>query len=132
MTMFESVLSNGAIVRGYPVGEQPKFQGVKLVNPNKVIVSLPKIFVLFTSNDQEDGMLSLKKEAGFTIVAKDINVGVTTQDIIEQVPRIVKLMLENPEVFNVRSWCKYDNLMIQEIWLSSIGHFEMFISGYTC
>jgi hypothetical protein len=126
---FESVLPNGNIVRGYPIGELAGMNGVKLINPKKVIVSLPKIFIFFTSNDQEDGMLSLKKEAGFTIVAKDITVGVTAQDVIQQVPRIVKLMLENPEVFNVRSWCKYDNLMIEDIWSSGIGHFEMFITS---
>ena len=129
VTTFESVLPNGNIVRGYPIGELAGMNGVKLINPKKVIVSLPKIFIFFTSNDQEDGMLSLKKEAGFTIVAKDITVGVTAQDVIQQVPRIVKLMLENPEVFNVRSWCKYDNLMIEDIWSSGIGHFEMFITS---
>jgi hypothetical protein len=125
MALFDSVLPNGKFIKGYPINEMKR---AKLINPEKVIVSLPKIFIFFTSNDQEDGMLSLKKEAGFTIVAKDMIVGVTAQDIIEQVPRIVKLMLENPEVFDVRKWCKYDNLVIRDIWSSGIGHFEMFIS----
>lgn len=126
--MFKSVLANGNIVRGYPIGELAGMNGVTLINPQKIIVSLPKIFILFTSNDQEDGMLSLQKQAGFTIVAKDITVGVTAQDVIEQVPRIVKVMFENAEVFNVRSWCKYDNLIIEDIWSSGIGHFEIFIT----
>lgn len=125
--MFQSVLPDGKFLRGYPVNEK---KCAKLINPDKVIVSLPKLFVFFTSNDQEDGMLSLKKQAGFTIVAKDTNVGVTTQDVIEQIPRIVKLILENPEVFNARQWCKYDNLVIQDIWSSGMGSFEMFISEY--
>jgi hypothetical protein len=126
--IFQSVLPNGKFINGYPIGELDGTKDAKLINPEKVIVSLPKIFIFFTSNDQEDGMLSLKKEAGFTIVAKDKNIGVTVLDVIEQVPPIVKLMLENPEVFNARSWCKYDNLVIRDIWLSGIGHFEMFIS----
>lgn len=123
--VFESVLPNGKFIRGYPINKE---KGAKLISPDKVIVSLPRLFILFTNNDQEDGMLSLRKQAGFTIVAKDINVGVTTQDIVEQVPPIVKLMFDNPEVFNARQWCKHDNLVIHDIWSSSMGHFEMFIS----
>jgi hypothetical protein len=126
--MFESVFANGDIVKGYPIGDFHTMQGVKLTNPQKVIVSLPKIFIFFTSNDQEDGMVSLSKEAGFTITAKDRNIGITTQDVVEQVPRIIKLIIGNPEVFNMRPWCNYDNLMIREIWHSATGHFEMFIS----
>jgi hypothetical protein len=72
VSIFESVLPNGKFIKGYPIGQTEGMKDAKLINPDKVIVSLPKIFIFFTSNDQEDGMLSLKKEAGFTIVAKDI------------------------------------------------------------
>jgi hypothetical protein len=100
------------------------------MNPDDVIVTLPQIFLLFTNNNQEDGMISVKKPAGFTIVAKNSKLGVTMQDFVEQVPRIVKLMVDNPEIFNMRTWSNYDNLVIDEVWATSTGYFETFIYTY--
>lgn len=57
--MFESVLPDGKFIRGYPINET---KCAKLINPDKVIVSLPKLFVFFTSNDQEDGMFRARDQ----------------------------------------------------------------------
>lgn len=124
--LFESILSNGRILTGYPIGRYSIIEGVQLVKP-KIISSLPKIFILFTNNTHEDSMVSLRKEAGFSITASDRNVGVTTQDIIDQVPRILRIMFDNPKVFDMLSWCKYDNLLIEDIWTTPLGYYEMFI-----
>ena len=123
---FESVLSNGYILTGYPIGRYSIIDGVKLVKP-KIISSLPKIFILFTNNTHEDSMVSLRKEAGFSITASNRNVGVTTQDIVDQVPNILRIIFDNKKVFDMLDWCKYDNLVIQDIWSTPLGYYEMFI-----
>jgi hypothetical protein len=128
MPKFVSILPSGHVFHGFPFGNHSN--GIKLMNPDDVIVTLPQIFLLFTNNNQEDGMISVKKPAGFTIVAKNSKLGVTMQDFVEQVPRIVKLMVDNPEIFNMRTWSNYDNLVIDEVWATSTGYFETFIYTY--
>lgn len=128
MTQFSSVLPSGHVLNGFPIGNHPKIEGVMLWNPKGVVVSLPQLFVMFKGETHENGMVSLRKPAGFSIQAKDRATGVTLQDIVDQVPRIVKMMMDNPEVFDMRTWSNYDNLVLQDIWYSAPGHFEMFIA----
>jgi hypothetical protein len=128
MTQFSSVLPSGHVLNGFPIGNRAKIEGVKLLNPERVIVSLPQLFIMFKGETHEDGMVSLRKPAGFSIQAKNRGLGVTLQDIVDQVPRIVKMIMDNPKVFDMRTWSNYDNLVIQDIWYSPPGHFEMFIA----
>ena len=128
MSQFRSILPSGHVTHGYPIANHHKLDGIKLLNPERVVVSLPQLFILFKGETHEDGMVSLRKPAGFTIQAKNRGLGVTMQDIVDQVPRIIKMIIENPAVFNMRTWSNYDNLVIQDIWYSAPGHFEMFIA----
>jgi hypothetical protein len=128
MSLFKSILQNGHVTNGYPIGKHDKFDGIKLVNPNEVVVSLPQLFIMFKDETHEVGMVSLEQPAGFTIQAKNKCVGVTIQDIVDQVPRIVKMMMDNPEVFRMRTWSNYNNLWLHDIWYCAPGHFEMFIA----
>jgi hypothetical protein len=128
MTQFSSVLPSGHVLNGYPIGNHAKVEGVTLLNPERVVVSLPQLFIMFKGETHEDGMVSLRKPAGFSIQAKHRAVGVTLQDIIDQVPQIIKMIMDNPEVFDMRTWSNYDDLVIQNIWYSPPGHFEMFIA----
>jgi hypothetical protein len=128
MTQFTSALPSGHVLNGFPIGNHAKIDGVKLLNSEGVVVSIPQLFIMFKGERHEDGMLSLRKPAGFSIQAKHRATGVTLQDIVDQVPRIVKMMMDNPEVFDMRTWSNYDNLVIQDIWYSAPGHFEMFIA----
>lgn len=128
MTQFSSVLPSGHVLNGFPIGNHANIDGVKLLNPDGVVVSLPQLFVIFKGETHEDGMVSLRKPAGFSIQAKNRAVGVTLKDVIDQVPRIIKMMMDNPEVFDMRTWTNYENLVIQSIWYSAPGHFKMFIA----
>lgn len=128
MTQFSSVLPSGHVLNGFPIGKHAKIEGVKLLNPERVVVSLPQLFIMLKGETQEDGMVSLRKPAGFSIQAKNRYLGVTLQDIIDQVPQIIKMIMDNPEIFDMRTWSNYDNLVIQDIWYSPPGHFEMFIA----
>lgn len=123
MAPFTSITPAGDIVFGFPIGNHPKFQGFTLLNPNKSIISLPKIFIMFRDVTHETGMVSVRKQAGFTIVAKNKNVGITRQDIVDQVPRIVRLMMDNPDIFDMRPWSNYDWLFINGIHNVMPGYF---------
>ena len=127
--VFESVLPNGSKLCAYPLSPHGKLAGVKLTNPDEVIVNMSKIFVIFSNKTHETGMLSLIKPAGFTITAdRNPVIGVTKQDIVDQVPKIVKIIFNNPDIYGLCDWSSYDRLMIESIWCSTTGHYSMFIS----
>ena len=136
MVTFNSVTPDGYPFSGYPFGKHPKFHGIKLADPDKVFVPIPKIFVVFKDRTHENGMLSLKKQAGFTIVASDPEIGITNQDAVDQIKKIFDLIQANKEIFGVRTWDhpKYrgqsdpDWLVLSSMWASSMGYFEVFIA----
>lgn len=123
MAAFHSTSPKGDLCFGFPIGNHPKLQGFTLLNANKSIISLPKIFILFQDVTHETGMVSVRKQAGFTIVAKDKSIGITRRDIVDQVPRIVRLMMDNPEIFDMRPWSNYDWLFINGIHNVMPGYF---------
>jgi hypothetical protein len=122
---FSSVSPSGFQAYGFPIGNHLKLQGYKLLDADKPLVSLPKIFIMFQDVTHEEGMVSVKKQAGFTIVAKDKTVGITRQDIVDQVPRIVRLMMNNPDIFDMRPWSNYDWLWINGIYNVMPGYFQI-------
>ena len=124
---FKSVTEDGATWSGWPIGGHPAFAGFRLKDADKVMVELPKIFVLFKDKTCETSMVSLRKQAGFTITATNKAKGVTYGDVADQLPRIIRLIMDNPDVFDARTWSHFDRLVLYAVTHRAPGYFEPFV-----
>lgn len=127
--MFKCVTKDGKYFNGYPIGDHPAFEGITLRYPDKVFTPFPKLFLMFTDETFEGGMVSVRNQAGFTIRASNPRTGVTYEDLCTQIKAIVPLMRQNPHVFNMRVWkdSPDSHLILDTVRQKHIGYFEAFI-----
>ena len=127
MASFFSRTPGGKLIPGYPVGDHPKFRGFQLEEPDRVIVQLHKLFVIFKDVTHETGMVAVRKQAGFTITATR-DVGVTMNDVCNQTRKILGVMRANPDVYDMRDSNCDDWQILDSMHYVTPGHFEMFIA----
>jgi hypothetical protein len=126
---FCSYTPSGTFFPVFPIGTHEKLQDWKLIDGEDVVIPLCSAFIHFDSSDQEDGMVSLLKPASFTITASN-GVAITRFDIVDQVIKIVQVIIDNPDVFHMRNWVDMTNLFIQSMWMTSMGHWQILIAPY--
>lgn len=124
---FKSVSPLGYVSNGsVPIGRHAKLQDWTLVDPDEVVVPFNRMFVYFGDSTKEDGMVSLKKPASFTVSASDGKM-ITRRDVVDQIKDIVNTIHSNPSVFKMRGWVDMDYLFLFVMSLTNQGHWEAFI-----
>lgn len=133
LKMFISKTKDGLVFQGYPIGDHKSFDGIELKNADEVFLQVPKIFIIFTHRTHEKNIVSVKNQAGFTLRASNKKKGITYGDIAMQIKRIVKLMRNNPDVFDMVKLddAKDDSLILYKLDLRITGYYEVDIAAHT-
>ena len=126
---FKSVSPIGYVSKSsVPIGRHAKLQNWTLVDADEVVVPFNRMFVYFGDKTHEDGMVSLKKPASFTISASDGKM-ITRRDVVDQIKNIVDTIHSNPSVFMMHDWVDMDYIFLFNVCMTNQGHWEAFIHG---
>lgn len=118
---FNSISPLGNPCSSVPIGKDIDFQNWTLCDADKLITPFGRMFIYIGDKTHEDGILSLKKPAAFTITASDTNIGLTYSDFVKQIRDIVYNISENPNIFSMRSWLNINTIFLDSIYMTTRG-----------